>query len=528
MTIYVSLPPPGAHRNDTRYPVAIVGGGYRGILESPSTRIPGSSRSPTSPRPPSRSPAVTSRASAGNPARRAISARSTGRCRASSRARDPAVAILSFAALAFAVIALGLGSVPLARAGLLAAPLALAFAIALSGAAVTRTALLLPLLAVLTVAVSAAAGILLGRRVLAGCFVALIAAYLVVLVAKPTWPALAAIGPNPGRGLALLRLDEPHDDRSSSTVALFAGAVFGLRGLLPIALLSLVTVGWSKAGADGGGLVVLAAACTALGLRLTAGRLTVRAVALAGAVAVAAGLAFVGLDAATGGHSHVTRRVREGPGALLDELGNRLHISAEVIASSWHAALVFAVAMVALVVLARSRPRFAAGDALLVGVAVSLLVNDTPQHVAAAGAISYGVLWVFERVRLAEPRRVVRLGADAPPVRNCRCCAFLAVGIVAGCGYEGQTTASPETVDRRSVPQPTETTPTETTPGHAGSDAAAGKVVFTTNCGGCHTLSDAGTSGTVGPNLDDAKPDAALVVDRVTKGKGVMPPFRER
>jgi mono/diheme cytochrome c family protein len=102
--------------------------------------------------------------------------------------------------------------------------------------------------------------------------------------------------------------------------------------------------------------------------------------------------------------------------------------------------------------------------------------------------------------------------------------AFLAGGVVAGCGYEGQTTATPETV-QGSVPQPTETTPTETTPVPAG-DAAAGKVVFTTNCGGCHTLSDAGTSGTVGPNLDDAKPDAALVVDRATNGMGVMPPFK--
>ena len=96
-------------------------------------------------------------------------------------------------------------------------------------------------------------------------------------------------------------------------------------------------------------------------------------------------------------------------------------------------------------------------------------------------------------------------------------------GIAAGCGYEGQTTATPESV-QGTVPKPTETTPTETTPGPAG-DAAAGKVIFTTNCGGCHTLADAGTSGTVGPNLDDAAPDAARVVDRVTNGKGVMPPF---
>jgi mono/diheme cytochrome c family protein len=32
---------------------------------------------------------------------------------------------------------------------------------------------------------------------------------------------------------------------------------------------------------------------------------------------------------------------------------------------------------------------------------------------------------------------------------------------------------------------------------------------FATNCGGCHTLSQAGTTGTVGPNLDDVLPGTA-------------------
>ena len=55
---------------------------------------------------------------------------------------------------------------------------------------------------------------------------------------------------------------------------------------------------------------------------------------------------------------------------------------------------------------------------------------------------------------------------------------------------------------------------------------AAGKAVFATaGCKSCHTLKDAGATGTVGPNLDEAKPPAALVVDRVTNGKGVMPSF---
>ena len=45
-------------------------------------------------------------------------------------------------------------------------------------------------------------------------------------------------------------------------------------------------------------------------------------------------------------------------------------------------------------------------------------------------------------------------------------------------------------------------------------------------CVGCHTLADAGATGTVGPNLDEAKPPYDLVVKRVTNGMGAMPPFK--
>lgn len=54
-----------------------------------------------------------------------------------------------------------------------------------------------------------------------------------------------------------------------------------------------------------------------------------------------------------------------------------------------------------------------------------------------------------------------------------------------------------------------------------------GKAIFTASCGGCHTLADAGTDGTVGPNLDDAMPSKALATDRVTNGKGGMPSFKD-
>jgi mono/diheme cytochrome c family protein len=40
--------------------------------------------------------------------------------------------------------------------------------------------------------------------------------------------------------------------------------------------------------------------------------------------------------------------------------------------------------------------------------------------------------------------------------------------------------------------------------GTTSADTARGRTLFVTNCGGCHTLAEAGTSGVQGPNLDDA------------------------
>lgn len=47
---------------------------------------------------------------------------------------------------------------------------------------------------------------------------------------------------------------------------------------------------------------------------------------------------------------------------------------------------------------------------------------------------------------------------------------------------------------------------------------------FATTCGGCHTLSDAETTGAVGPNLDETTLDAAGVEEIIANGSGAMPP----
>ena len=58
--------------------------------------------------------------------------------------------------------------------------------------------------------------------------------------------------------------------------------------------------------------------------------------------------------------------------------------------------------------------------------------------------------------------------------------------------------------------------------------AADGAAVFSQNCSSCHTLAAAHAEGTVGPNLDDLKPTAAVVQRQVTNGGGGMPAFGGR
>jgi mono/diheme cytochrome c family protein len=99
----------------------------------------------------------------------------------------------------------------------------------------------------------------------------------------------------------------------------------------------------------------------------------------------------------------------------------------------------------------------------------------------------------------------------------------LAALVFVGCGGSEETTPSPETVIG--------SVPTETGGGGGGGgdvegDPAAGKDVYASaGCGSCHVLADAGSTGTIGPSLDDSSIDFAGAVEQVTNGGGGMPPF---
>jgi mono/diheme cytochrome c family protein len=103
---------------------------------------------------------------------------------------------------------------------------------------------------------------------------------------------------------------------------------------------------------------------------------------------------------------------------------------------------------------------------------------------------------------------------------------LLVLALAAGCGG-GDDEAEPSAgqVITQTTAPPAETGGS-TTQGDAPAD---GRAIFLQNCSGCHTLADAGTTGKVGPNLDEAKPsyDRALMMvrDGGGGGLGVMPKF---
>ena len=146
---------------------------------------------------------------------------------------------------------------------------------------------------------------------------------------------------------------------------------------------------------------------------------------------------------------------------------------------------------------------------LVIGLAQILFVVNVVQTVRGAGLVP------LEERKRRRPEAVL----EAVVVMLA---LLLAVGLATLTFFLGRETAPTKRV---TVASATTAAPTKTSGGTG--NATAGKAVFASaGCGSCHTLAAAGTTGAVGPNLDQAKPAYALVVSRVTKGNGGMPAFK--
>ncbi len=377
--IYVALPPPGRSHNVRRYPIAVVGPGWSGLLTSSATRIPGlvsirdldrlSSQPDSNPR--------------------ATLRRLERRLHQAHDARNGGILAVMFSALVLAGLALLFRSAWLARAGVLSIPAALSAGLLISALGGSRPAYAITALTVLTVV--GALG--LARLPLAAVVTVFLAVFLVVLAVWPETNALSIVGPHPDGGGRFYGITNEVETLLLAPVLVAATTWFW-----PVAALALANVAWSKAGADGGGILVLAVGLATLRLRLAGRGLTVRRLAVIVIGAVAVGLVLVGLDAALGGSSHVDRAVHGGPLHVLGLLGHRLRVSWDGVARTWYSALIAALTGGACVIFAFLRPRVAALDAVLVALAVSLLVNDTAVDVFGFGALCCAVVWTWGKL----------------------------------------------------------------------------------------------------------------------------------
>jgi len=396
-TFYVAVPPPGKHHNVHRYPIAVVGPGYSGVLTSTSTKLPG----------------LVSIADVA-PSVKALRRGEEPRIR-STPSGDPfgtladldyrldqahdsrllATLVLVGLLSVLGVLALVAHAPELGRAAFLAPSSCVAAAVAVSAVGVTRAWATGLGIALAGAGLSLAAGVLLLPRWPMACGIAALFVFLfIVMWAKPEWNTLAAIGPHPDGGGRFYGVTNQIETLLLAP-ALVLGALAGTRLLPAIALAIAAGIAASGIGADGGGLLVYLAGFLILWLRLR--RVSAPRAIAATAASAAAALALVGIDAATGGSSHVTKAVGGGPGSVLGDLGHRLHLSEAALTSTWNAALLFAMGLGALIWLALRRPRLAVLDALLVALAISLLVNDTPTDVAGYGGLSALLLWAWAR-----------------------------------------------------------------------------------------------------------------------------------
>ena len=390
--IVLGLPNGGEQANNRRYPIAVLGAGYRGLLTSDSTRIPGLvSIVDVAPTALGRSDRLgwEAREGAGAHLRELDS-----RVRENGRARIVGVwvTLLVLGGLAFLfprAAVLGFGAV-------LAANLAL-------GVAEVSAPVVVVALALATVI----GGSVLAHRLrtpawVAAAFVVVLAAYLLAFALDGSWLALSPLGPSQNaRFYGLSNLLE-----TILLVPAFAGAVLAKRlgwaGFAAVAGLSLVLVSGSRFGADGGGAIVLAVGYVVLGVVLAGA--SRRAVVLAAAVAGALVLALVGLDVLTGASSHVTESLAGGPEELAGDLAGRVELSVRRVLDAWYVALIVITAILALMLLAlrtlrRPLPRPARALLLSFAAAIgaSLIVNDSPLEVSVTGLVGFLSLAAYAR-----------------------------------------------------------------------------------------------------------------------------------
>jgi hypothetical protein len=390
--IVVQLPPRGAPTANNRlYRIAVIGGGYHGLLTSPTTHIPGLVSivdiAPTA------IPGHTATALSWTASKNAVDqlSRLDNAIHSNNRLKFAVLFILAGVMLALALLGW--------RAAVTAVPAALLVNLALGIGQVSNEVLLCAAISAGTALVAFELSRLCrSDSALLALYGGVVALYAYVMVTRPEWQAVNPFGPTQnsrfwgiGNQVETLLL-----------APLLAGAFlarrrFGILGFVAFGVFGLVVMTDNRLGADGGGAIALGVALAVLGTRLF--KLGVRGFVGLLASAACAVLWIVSQGLAEPGPNHL-RSAFTGHGAgLFSSLGSRVQLSYLPALHAWQMVVPLLFVLAAAFVLAWrfARERSTRDVLLAFGVAIvtSLLVNDSAAYELTAGIAVVGALARF-------------------------------------------------------------------------------------------------------------------------------------
>jgi hypothetical protein len=388
-TIILALPPGGPLRsNETRYPIAVIGGAYHGLLTSPTTRIPGLVSivdvAPTALGWP--------RGFLGSNATRdpfPQLRRLDGQISANDRLKLATLIILACTLVLLALV--------LAYAALPAVLAALTVNLVAGATHVASEPLLVAMMFLGTIV----GGVGLARlcrdeRRLLAAILSVLAVYTVLLVLHPDWVAITPLGPT--QNARFWGIGNQLETILVAPVlagAAIAGRRYGLAGFGSFALLALILVTDNRLGADGGGAVVFGVALAFIGARVL--RLGWRGFVTLLLLDATVVTAIIELNLRLPGPYHLRSAFSHGLPGLADVVAHRVPLAYLPALDQWPLLLPLGLFLVGVFVVVlratekRSRDLVLAASLALL---VSLLVNDSGTYELAGGV---GVLATLAR-----------------------------------------------------------------------------------------------------------------------------------
>jgi hypothetical protein len=413
-SIVVALPPAGPPvRNDRRYPVAVIGGDFHGLLRSPTTRIDGLV-SIVDIAPTALGRLRGSLRSVADDEPVATLTRLDRQIRANDRLKLPTLIIIAGALILLRAVR--------PRAAIPAILAALLTSIAIGALEVTSE----PAIVATIVTGTIGGGLALMRiartdtRMLVAITVVL-AIHVLLLVMHPDWVAVSPLGPTQnsrfwgiGNQLETLLLGP------LIAGSLLAGRRYGMAGFATFALLALVLVTDNRLGSDGGGAIVFGIALAFTGARAL--RLGLRGFTTLLLIAASVVLADVSYNLHGAGPDHLRSAFTHGLHGVLAVFVNRVPLAYLPALRQWPVVLPLACGFLTTLVVAlrtseRSARDLLAAAALAIG--ASLLVNDSAAYELAAGAAVIVALGQFQPTALPlHARASLRLSVARQPLPN--------------------------------------------------------------------------------------------------------------